>query len=169
MYSVLFICTANICRSPMAQGLLRARVSEGGESHDWRIESAGVWALPEQPAALFTRQVLQERGIGLGNFRSRPISRELLAEFNLVLTMERGHKEALRAAFPEFAGRIFMMRELIGDTREIADPVGNPIEDYRDTAKEMENILIKGYDRLRKLAADAPAAGAGRGLAPAGS
>jgi protein-tyrosine-phosphatase len=148
----------------MAEGLLRARVLAAGEADDWRIESAGVWAIPGQPAALFTRQVLQERSIGLGDFQSRPITRSLLSGFNLVLTMERGHKEALRAAFSEYASLIYMLREMIGDTREISDPIGGPIEDYRDTAKEMEYILTKGYDRLRKLAADAPAVGAGRGL-----
>lgn len=149
----------------MAEGLLKGMVAE--EAYLWRIESAGVWALADQPAALFTRQVLQDRGVYLPDFRSRSITKELMAEFNLILTMERGHKEALRAAFPEYAGKVYMLREMAGRSGDIVDPIGSPIEDYEDTAKEIESILKNGYERLRRLAADAPAVGSGNDIKPA--
>jgi protein-tyrosine-phosphatase len=77
MRSVLFICTANICRSPMAMGLLRAKVFALGEDADWRIESAGTWAEPGQLAAVNTRLIVAERSVNLTGHRSRTVTREL--------------------------------------------------------------------------------------------
>ncbi len=153
MRSVLFVCTANICRSPMAMGLLRAKVIALGEDADWRIESAGNWAEPGQPAAINTRLIVAERGVDLTNHRSRLVTRELLKEFNLVLTMEAGQKEALRAEFREDARRVFLLSEMIGKAYDIVDPVGKPLDEYRWTAHEIRVILNEGYERIRTLAA----------------
>jgi protein arginine phosphatase len=153
MRSVLFVCTANVCRSPMAMGLLRAKVAALGEAADWRIESAGNWAEPGQPAAINTRLIVAERGVDLTSHRSRLVTRELLKEFNLVLTMEDGQKEALRTEFRENARRVFLLSEMIGKSYDIVDPVGKPIEEYRWTAHEIRVILNDGYERIRTLAA----------------
>lgn len=150
MRSVLFVCTANICRSPLAEGLLKARTRDDPEP--WRIESAGVWATPGQPAALYTRQVLQDRGAGVPGHLSRRVSRSLLSEFNLILVMEQSHKDTLWAAFPDLAGRIYTLRELVGSPGDIEDPIGEPIEAYEQTAQEIDAILAAGFERLRLLA-----------------
>jgi protein-tyrosine-phosphatase len=135
----------------MAEGLLKSRVS--ADITPWRIESAGVWAMQGQPAAPLTRQVLLLRGIELNNFVSRPITRALIQEFNLVLAMERNHKESLRVAFPEYVTRVFTVRELIGKSGDIVDPIGSPIDEYEATAQELESIFEKGFEQLKKLAA----------------
>lgn len=152
MYSALFVCTANICRSPMAVALLRARVAE--QSSLWRIASAGVWARPGNEAAVNTQLVVQHRGQDLSAHRSQPVTRELVGAFNLVLVMERGHKEALRAAFPEYASRIYLLWEMAGEPREVVDPIGRSMVDYEDTANEMEIIFEQGWERICQLAAD---------------
>lgn len=150
MRSVLFVCSANVCRSPMAEGLMKALVKAKGEV--WRIESAGVWALNRSPAVENTLQVLRKRGIDLSRHISRQITFEMAEEFNLILTMESNHQEALRAAFPELADKVFMMTEMIGKKVDVADPIGFPVVVFEQTAREIELILNGGYARIACLA-----------------
>jgi protein-tyrosine-phosphatase len=155
MYSVLFVCSANICRSPMAMGLLQSLARQ--EAGQWRIASAGIWAQPGYPAAVNTQLILWRKGIDLSQHDSRPIRRDWMAEFNLILTMERGQKEALRAAFPEYAGKVFLLSEMIGQVGDIADPIGEPLAAFEETAAEIEQILSQGLAQIRSLAEDRPA------------
>lgn len=140
----------------MAMGLMLARVMS--ELDGWQIESAGIWAQRGSPPAQYTLEVLQKRGIDLSGYRSRPITREMLRDFNLILTMERNHREALRSAFPQYNGKIFMLSEMIDKKSDIVDPVGGRLPDFEDTAREIESILDKGYERIDRLAAKDAAA-----------
>jgi protein-tyrosine phosphatase len=150
MPSVLFVCTANICRSPLAMGLFRAKL--GADASGWKIASAGTWAEAGQAASTKTVQVLEERGIKLLGHASQIVSHRLLSEYNLILTMESGHKEALQAEFPDQAGKIYMLSEMVGRRYDIADPYGGSLLDYRDAAREIEQILTQGYARIVELA-----------------
>ena len=154
MNSILFICSANICRSPMAMGLLRSMVEDS--SDQWKIESSGVWDMGDKPAALNTQLVLQERGIDLNDHASRTITGTMLSEFNLVLVMEDNHKEVLKLAFPEYTDRIYMLSEMVGEFFDIVDPIGRSLVDFEETALEMERILTEGFEKISILAADKP-------------
>ena len=154
MNSVLFICSANVCRSPMAMGLLRSIVKDS--SDQWKIESSGVWDMGDQPAALNTQLVLQEHGIDLNDHASRTVTGTMLSEFNLVLVMEDNHKEVLKLAFPEYTDRIYMLSEMVGEIFSIVDPIGRSLADFEETALEMERILTEGFEKISILAADKP-------------
>ena len=156
MYSVLFVCTANVCRSPMAMALLESKVKS--QDDRWLIRSAGVWAMPGYPVAENTRLLMSELGVDLSEYVSQPITPELIADFNLILTMERGQKEALKAAFPQYADKIFLLSEMIGENNEVVDPIGRPMVDFKETAREIHRILTNGFDRIKQLASD-PEAG----------
>jgi len=149
MPSILFVCSANICRSPMAEGLFPHYVRN--DAQEWRVGSAGVYAEPGFPAAWNTLLVLKRRGIDLSNHRSRPVTSDLLASYDLILTMERGHKEALRSAFPFFASKVWLISEMIGGKMDIVDPVGRSLVDYEDTAQEIEGIFSLGIEKIRRL------------------
>ncbi len=150
MKSVLFVCTANMCRSPMAEGLLKAQLRERLDG--WRIESAGVAAYDGSPASQKTVQLLAEKGIDLSHHRARQLDRYLMEQFALVLVMEHRHKAILQSQYPEVASKVFLLSEMIGDQSEIDDPVGGTLEDYRETALQIEMILQKGFDRIEQLA-----------------
>jgi protein-tyrosine-phosphatase len=135
----------------MAAGLFRKKI---GEASDWRIESAGTWGVEGEPAAGKSRVVLGQRGIDISQHRSRTVTRELLNSFNLILTMEAGHAEALRAEFPEIARRVFLITEMIGKGYNIQDPVGGPLEEFEMTARELEQIFDQGFGKISELARD---------------
>jgi protein-tyrosine-phosphatase len=149
MPSILFVCTANMVRSPMAMALWRQML--GAAALDWQVESAGTWTVDGQPAAARAIQALKDRGALLSGHRSRPVSAELLRRFDLILVMETGHKEALKVEFPEVAGRVYLLSEMVGSRYDIPDPIGGPLSDYVETANEIERILSKGYGRICQL------------------
>jgi protein-tyrosine phosphatase len=147
--SILVVCTANICRSPMAEALLKARVPPG---EHWRIESAGTWAMDGQLVSTNTQLVLQQRGLDASLHRSRSVNSELIKDFNLILVMEPGHKEALQVEFPQAAGRIFLFSEMVGMKYPVVDPYGRPLKDYLDTARELDQIFEAGFETIARLA-----------------
>ena len=150
MQSVLLVCTANQCRSPMAMAILRSKVQQ--LPGDWKIESAGSWAVDGAPANQKTQQVMAELGLDITDHRSRIVTREMLTSFNLILVMEPGHKESLHIEFPEVASRVFLLSEMIGLLYTIMDPVGGEIEEYRATAQEIEHIMTDGLEKITSLA-----------------
>ena len=149
MHSVLMVCTANICRSPMAEGLLRARLGEA--ARDWRVESAGTWAIYGEQAAPRAIKVLKARGIDLSAHRSRVVDPNMLSQMRLVLVMEKGHKEALQVEFPRYAGKVFLLSEMVGGNFEIKDPIGRSTADFEKTAQELEDILERGLETIAQL------------------
>jgi protein-tyrosine-phosphatase len=151
MPSILIVCTANICRSPLAMAILEARLAEDAETSDWKVESAGTWALEGERAARFSQAAASQRGLDLSNHLSRNVNREMMKSFDLILTMERGQKEALTAEFPESADQIFMVSELVGGMYDIYDPIGGPYSDYENTAAELERIFKEGLEHLKEL------------------
>jgi protein-tyrosine-phosphatase len=154
MNSVLFICSANICRSPMAMGLLRSMVEDASDQR--KIESAGVWDMGGQQVAANTQLVLKERGIDLNDHISRTVTGTMLSEFNLVPVMEDIHKEVLKLAFPEYKDRICLLSEMVGEIYDIVDPIGGSLADFEETALEMERILTEGFEKISNLAVDNP-------------
>lgn len=152
MNSVLFICSANICRSPMAMGLLRSLIEDSNKQ--WKIESAGVWDMGDQQVAANTQLVLKECGIDLNEHTARIVTGTILGEFNLVLVMEDIHKEVLKLAFPEYTDRIYMLSEMVGEIYNIVDPIGGSLADFEETALEMERILTEGIEKISILAVE---------------
>ncbi len=154
MYSILFVCTANICRSPMASGLFKHKIASLPDADQWKIDSAGTWASEGSPASARSQSLLKDRGIDLEGHLSKSVTSKLLSSFNLILTMERGHKEALQAEFPDLKKRIFLMSEMIDQRFEIRDPYNGTLDDYKQTMQEINHILELGFEKIRTLAQD---------------
>lgn len=151
MPSVIFICTANICRSPMASELFKQIVAEEGDPEDWKIDSAGTWAVEGQPIIDGTRTVLEKRGIPISSHSAKKANHELLTSFALILSMERGQKESIKFEFPDLKNRVYQLSEMIDQEFNIEDPYGRSDKEYERTAKLLEKILVDGFQKIEVL------------------
>src|SRR4030042_3024995 len=146
MPSILLVCTANICRSPMAEAILKRLVASRPDADQWHIESSGTWAnFGIEPAAL-SQFVMHTMGMDISSHISQPVTMELLQNFDLILTMEANHKEGMIYHFSEFADRIFMLSEMVGIEEDVSDPMGGELVDFKATARELEHYLSDGFD-----------------------
>lgn len=137
----------------MAEALLRHRVQGTlPEGNFWRIESAGVNAMEGIPPSRFSEAALSERGIDISGHRARTISEEMMNEFHLVLTMEKIHKQILRARFPEKSGKVFMLSEMSGEEFPVDDPFGATLEVYLRMAEVIDRLIENGMDSIRRCA-----------------
>jgi protein-tyrosine-phosphatase len=157
MPTVLFICTGNLCRSPMAEVLLRARLArdEDEARRDWRVGSAGVWTTDDRPASAHAIAEMAQRGIDLRDHRSRNVTRDMMAEADLVLVMTRAHAEALGAAFPDCAHKVHLLSEMVGRMYDIGDPYGGTRLEYSYTAQELALLIENGYEQIVALVEEA--------------
>lgn len=148
MVAVLFVCTANICRSPMAMGLFREKVKLDSVMSTWRIESAGTWARDGQRPFDLSVQVMARRGIDIEKHRSRRVTASLLKQFDLVLTMEEEHRDYILGNFPEANGRVFLLSSMAGVECDIEDPFGGTEQEVEASADQIEQILSTGFDEI---------------------
>src|SRR5829696_10354217 len=102
---ILFVCTANVCRSPMAEAIFNALAEERGLA--WRAESAGVAALVGEDITPNARSALDEVGIYTGEHRARQVGEEMLEEADLVLAMGPRHVATLRERFGDLSERVY--------------------------------------------------------------
>ncbi|MBV7330781.1 hypothetical protein KFU94_21565 [Chloroflexi bacterium TSY] len=117
----------------------------------WTIESAGIWARPGRPASTFMRQVAWEWGLDLNQHRTRRIEQLYpLDRFDLILTMDRGQREALTASFPTLEDRIYLLTEMAGAEYDVKDPVGGALDAFRITASELERLVSYGFIEICK-------------------
>lgn len=145
---IVLVCTGNTCRSPMAQTLLRELVRQRyGDDDAVRVMSAGVAAGSGNPASPQAVEVMDERGLDLSDHCSRPLDDAVMNVADLVLTMTRGHRAAILAAWPEMHDRVFTLRRDGGD---VSDPVGMSVEVYRDCAEQIEGELIQWMQVLQE-------------------
>jgi protein-tyrosine-phosphatase len=145
---LLFVCSGNTCRSPMAEAIGRRIAAERG-LHDVHVSSAGTGAVDGSPASDGAMLVAMEHGLTVHAHRSRALTAELVREADLILVMGDGHLDRVRALGGGDRAELLTSFASGGVvTRPISDPFGAGLDVYRQTFAELQDEIGRVFDRL---------------------
>jgi protein-tyrosine phosphatase len=136
----------------MAVGILKYKLQRSFAFSRWTVESAGLQGLVGQPADLNAQVAMEAYGLDISRHIARRVSRNLVSQYDLVITVERQQKQLLDFAFSEFQERFFFIGDLAGVDQDIVDPLSKPLDSYLSTLRSLNEILEKGFLRIILLA-----------------
>lgn len=151
MTAVLFVCTGNICRSPTADGMLRKLIKDANLS-DITVDSCGMtgYHIGEKPDHR-TCDIAKKRGLDLTHLKARRIEREDIDQFDLLLAMDRGHLQEMKAFFPTEKHHklaLFMSFADGENARDVPDPYYGGIKGFDDVFDMVEEGCLALLDSL---------------------
>ena len=154
MPAILFVCTGNLYRSPLAAAFFRAKLLADRRS-DWTVDSAGTWTLPDQPVSPETVRAAAKFGASVEGHLSQLISADLLSRFDLVLVMEQGHKEALDQEFPFASRKTHLISQVVDHLGyDVPDPLRSG-QGLDILASDLYKLIERGYPTICGLAKEA--------------
>src|SRR6266446_1443990 len=143
MKTILFVCTGNVCRSPMAEGIFRQAIRNRS---DYRVLSAGLGAMEGQPPTPYAVQAVRELGIDISGQRSRMLTPDLVQEADFIFGMTHSHIDTVMLLYPHAADKTFLLREfdetLDVFEKDISDPIGGSYEVYLNCRDQIEQGIV---------------------------
>ena len=151
---ILFVCTGNICRSPMAEGLLRHMLAV--RSVEWvRVRSAGTHAMDGRPAEPHAIAAARELGADITTHRARSLDRDIVDRADLILVMEQAHADLIaRVLPPARKAEVLHLLALFNSARnqaEVDDPYGQSLDAYRDCIHFIQQCLTGVLYRIARV------------------
>ncbi|MFP5114239.1 low molecular weight protein arginine phosphatase [Bacillaceae bacterium C204] len=145
MQRILFVCTGNTCRSPMAEAILKNKQIDAIE-----VRSAGIFAANGNEASAHAKKVLEDNGIA-HNHRSSLLTRNEVEWADLILTMTSSHKMGILQQYPEVGGKVFTLKEYSGEGfhLDVVDPYGGSLAMYEKTFRELDELIDKAIGKLK--------------------
>jgi protein-tyrosine-phosphatase len=138
--NILFVCTGNLCRSPMAEALFRHRI---GADSGWDAASAGTFAALGHPASENAVLAVKELGVDLSAHHSQPLTAELVESTDMIVVMTAEHRFYILDDFPEVGNRVFLIKSF-GTSKvpaDVSDPYGGALNTYKRIRDEIDRAL----------------------------
>ncbi len=152
MPSVLFVCTANRFRSPLASAFFRDALRSLRADETWEVDSAGAWTVPGLPVLPEVSMIARKYGLDLARHRSKPVTEALLPNFDLILVMETGHLEALQNEFPSHSDRIHLLSQVTeGRVYSVPDLIRSA-ESMMEVGGNLHRLIRSGFENICALA-----------------
>jgi protein-tyrosine phosphatase len=152
MPAILFICTANQFRSPIAAASFSQKLMSSNLHDTWKVASAGTWAtagLPAHPTAMIAAAPL---GLDLSNHQTQEVTPDLISEFDLIVVMENNHKESLELEFPQSVGKIVLLGQIANiPDGEIPDPAKEAFANADQVAALIDTSIKRTFSKLVQL------------------
>jgi protein-tyrosine-phosphatase len=135
----------------MAAGLLRQRLAHEGLDQRYQVTSTGVWAVDDHPASANAISVMAERGIDIADHIARTIRARDVAEADLILVMSQEHEQMIRNTWPQYSWKLHRLSEMVGRRKDVRDPYGGTLNEYRVCADTLKEYIEQGFDRILEL------------------
>jgi protein-tyrosine phosphatase len=145
---ILVVCTANICRSPMVAGILRARLAAHQLADQVEVHSAGVYALVGEKASAYGVELLAAKGIDISRHRAAGLTELDVQQADLILVMEEKHRQSIFHYSPADSYKVMLLSELANERFDLKDPYGQNKAAYVATLAVIERIFDIGWQNL---------------------
>lgn len=154
-FRIIFVCTGNYCRSPLAEVLFKKRMQEAGLLDEVEILSAGTCALSGFPASRGAIYAASRFGLSLDGFSSQPLTRELCDRANLLIVMEKAHLDWVQVSVPEAVSKVVLLGALLDPVQpeDVPDPVSAGEQYFLHIAEMLNRAfdkIIKDWQSIRK-------------------
>lgn len=151
MYKILFVCTGNQYRSPIAAEAFRSQLAQDGRDTEWLVTSAGTWTTPGQPPLPDAIEIARSHGLLIDKHRTQSLTADMLKEADIVVVMEEGHRDSIRAEFPFARARVHLLSQVLEDiVYDIPDPAAAK-EETREILGELIAMIRAGYLKICRM------------------
>jgi len=144
--NIIFVCTGNTCRSPMAEGFMKKLTSD--DKTDYKISSRGIAVMGNTPASENSVLASAEYGVDISSHVSSQLSGDGVKNAGIIVTVTQNHAELIKTAFPEYAQKVHSASEITGEPG-ISDPYGGSLEIYQKCAGQIMDLCRILYEKIR--------------------
>jgi len=151
MYSILFVCTGNHFRSPIAAETFRKQLVHDKRDKQWIVTSAGTWTTSGQHVFPVAVELAHSLGVDISNHMTNILNAKMLDESDLVLVMEAGHKESIQVEFPSVRNKVYLLSEVVdGIKYDVPDPASAK-EESREIIRDLISMIRTGAGNIYRI------------------